>query len=273
MPTTAANVDGLSLGVIGAGLPAEFVPAPTRTVFWCYLGVRAAAGFAWPTAPETAGPRTHRRPRVRRPARPRGAGRACSFAAGGVHVAGASGVNGFFSSSAPAFARDDLGISNLAVVGAGVGALFVGALSVQVFMPSRLLRRSIRTGLPGNRDDPHRDGTVDPLGASRHRRHRLRPGSCRDRDASRPRRHGRAERTRQPHRVPRATYFLFVCSGLVGSVLLLGALDQIAGTRISNITLTVLAIAIAIAISHRARGPGPGAWHRTSNPHTNGGFP
>ncbi|WP_063766866.1 hypothetical protein [Streptomyces sp. NRRL S-813] len=36
-----------------------------------------------------------------------------------------------------------------------------------------------------------------------------------------------------------ATYFLFVYSGLVGTVLLLGVLDQIAGTRVSSITLRV----------------------------------
>ncbi|MEU6414003.1 hypothetical protein [Microbispora sp. NPDC046933] len=79
---------------------------------------------------------------------PPGASRARSFLAGGVLVAASSGVNGFFSSPAPAFLRDDLGISNLAVIGVGVGALFVSALPAQVIAPPAILRRSTGTALP-----------------------------------------------------------------------------------------------------------------------------
>lgn len=99
---TAANVGGLSLGTIAAGLFAQFVQAPTRTVFWCYLVVCAVASIAWLTVPETSDRRTRWQPRIRRPALPPGASRARSFLASGVLVAASSGVN-----DSPAGHRND----------------------------------------------------------------------------------------------------------------------------------------------------------------------
>ncbi|MDL4816593.1 MFS transporter [Actinomadura opuntiae] len=137
---TAANVGGLSLGTIAAGLLAQFVRAPTRTVFWCYMVVCAVACIAWLTVPETSDRRTRWQPHIRRPALPPGPSAARSFLASGVLVAASSGVNGFFSSLAPAFLRDDLGVSNLAVLGVGVGALFISALLAQIIAPPTILR-------------------------------------------------------------------------------------------------------------------------------------
>ncbi|MEU6744837.1 MFS transporter [Spirillospora sp. NPDC046719] len=75
VPATAADVGGLSLGTIAAGLLAQFVQAPTRTVFWCYLVVCAVARIAWLAGRRTRGP-----PRIRRPS---GMSRARLFPAGG----------------------------------------------------------------------------------------------------------------------------------------------------------------------------------------------
>lgn len=108
---TAANVDGLSLGTIAADLLAQFVQAPTPTVFWRHLDVCAVASIAWPTVPETSSRRARGPPRIRRPS---GMSRVRLFPAGGVLVAAPSGVNGSFSSLTPAFLRDDLGISTWA---------------------------------------------------------------------------------------------------------------------------------------------------------------
>jgi MFS family permease len=91
VPATAANVGGLSLGTIAAGLLARFVQAPTRTVFWCYLVVCAVASIAWLTVPETSHRRTRWQPRIRRPALPPGESPARSFLASGVLVATSSG--------------------------------------------------------------------------------------------------------------------------------------------------------------------------------------
>ncbi|WEP00500.1 hypothetical protein A6P39_004135 [Streptomyces sp. FXJ1.172] len=233
-------------------------------MFWCYLAVCAAAGIAWLKVPETSVRRTRWQPRVRRPALPRGAGRARSFLASGVLAAAASGVNGFFSSLAPAFLRDDLNISNLAVIGAGVGILFISALLAQVVAPPAILRRSTGTALLAIgmivieaalwiRSAPvfivgtvfagaavgtlfrHGLGVTDAL---------CDPGN-------------RAEFS--------ATYFLFIYSGLVVPVLLLGLVDQAVGTRISSTTLAALVICIALAGLALGRTAGP------AHPNTDGG--
>ncbi|WP_329241159.1 MFS transporter [Actinoallomurus sp. NBC_01490] len=260
----AANVGGLSLGTIAAGLLAQFVPAPTRTVFWCYLVVCAVAGIAWQKVPETSGRRTRWQPRIRRPALPRGAGRARSFLAGGVLAAAAFGVNGFFSSLAPAFLRDDLGISNRAVIGAGIGTLFISALLAQVIAPPAILRRSTGTALLAigmivieaalwiHSAPVFIVGTVFAGAAvGTLFRHGLGvtdalcdPGN-------------RAELS--------ATYFLFIYSGLAVPVLLLGLIDQAAGTRISSTTLAALVICVALA------GLALGRTARPARPNTDGG--
>ncbi|WP_030739844.1 MFS transporter [Streptomyces sp. NRRL F-5135] len=45
--STAANIGGLSLGVVAAGVLAQRVTAPIHTVFWCYLATCAFAGVFW----------------------------------------------------------------------------------------------------------------------------------------------------------------------------------------------------------------------------------
>ncbi|MHC3472832.1 MFS transporter [Streptomyces sp. 7R007] len=268
--STAANVGGLSLGVIAAGVLAQSVPAPTRTVFWCYLAACAVAGASWPVIPETAAESADRtawrRPRIRRPVLPNGAGRTRSFVASGVLVAASSGVNGFFSSLAPAFLRDDLGVSNLAVIGVGVGALFLSALLAQTVMPATLLRRGVGTALLAvgmivieaalwTRSAPlfivgtvvagaavgtlfrHGLGVTDAL---------CEPGN-------------RAELN--------ATYFLFLYSGLVLPALLLGVADQAVGTRASSTMLATLVVSTALVGLALGRHTGPtGAQDILSSP-------
>ncbi|WP_236259229.1 MFS transporter [Streptomyces hygroscopicus] len=251
--STAANVGGLSLGVVAAGVLAQCVTAPTHTVFWCYLATCAVAGVFWLVIPETAVPsadgtagRTVRwQPRIRRPVLPDGASRVRSFVASGVLVAASSGVNGFFSSLAPAFLRDDLGVSNFAVIGVGVGTLFISALLAQTVTPAALVRRGIGTALLAvgmivieaalwTHSAPlFIVGTVFAGAAvGTLLRHGLsvtdalcHPGN-------------RAELT--------ATYFLFLYSGLVVPVLVLGLADQAVGTRASSTMLAALVVSTAL---------------------------
>ncbi|WAP53554.1 MFS transporter [Streptomyces sp. S465] len=247
--STAANVGGLSLGVVAAGVLAQWVTAPTHTVFWCYLAACAVAGVSWLVIPETAeetADRTARwQPRIRRPVLPDGASRVRSFVASGVLVAASSGVNGFFSSLAPAFLRDDLGVSNFAVIGVGVGTLFISALLAQIVTPAALLRRDIGTALLAvgmivieaalwTHSAPlFIVGTVFAGAAvGTLWRHGLSvtdalcdPGN-------------RAELN--------ATYFLFLYSGLVVPALLLGFADQAVGTRASSTMLAALVISTAL---------------------------
>ncbi|AEW98257.1 MFS transporter [Streptantibioticus cattleyicolor] len=259
---TAANVGGLSLGVVAAGVLAQCVTAPTHTVFWCYLGMCAVAGVCWLVIPETADRTAAWRPRIRRPVLPDGSSRVRSFVASGVLVAASSGVNGFFSSLAPAFLRDDLGVSNFAVIGVGVGALFVSALLAQIVMPAALLRRDIGTALLAvgmivieaalwTRSAPlFVVGTVFAGAAvGTLLRHGLSvtdalcgPGN-------------RAELN--------ATYFLFLYSGLVVPVLLLGFADQAVGTRVSSAMLAAVVVSTALVGLALGRRTGP-----TSTPDT-----
>src|ERR1700756_4860874 len=60
---TAANMGGLGLGPLIAGLLAQYAPQPTVLVFEVYLGVLAAAGLCLFLVPETVSPR--RRPVLR----------------------------------------------------------------------------------------------------------------------------------------------------------------------------------------------------------------
>ncbi|MEU7365686.1 MFS transporter [Streptomyces hygroscopicus] len=247
--STAANVGGLSLGVVAAGVLAQCVTAPTHTVFWCYLATCAVAGVFWLVIPETAdgaaGRTVRWQPRIRRPVLPDGASRVRSFVASGVLVAASSGVNGFFSSLAPAFLRDDLGVSNFAVIGVGVGTLFISALLAQTVTPAALVRRGIGTALLAvgmivieaalwTHSAPlFIVGTVFAGAAvGTLLRHGLsvtdalcHPGN-------------RAELT--------ATYFLFLYSGLVVPVLVLGLADQAVGTRASSTMLAALVVSTAL---------------------------
>ena len=50
---SGSNMTGLGLGPLTAGLFAEYVPMPTRSVFWAYLGLCALALAALTGIPET----------------------------------------------------------------------------------------------------------------------------------------------------------------------------------------------------------------------------
>lgn len=56
---TAANMGGLSLGPLAAGLFAQFAPGPTVLVFVVYLALLAVAGLCLALAPETVSPPRH----------------------------------------------------------------------------------------------------------------------------------------------------------------------------------------------------------------------
>ena len=64
---TAANMGGLGLGPLIAGLFAQYAPHPTTLVFEVYLAVLAAAGLCLLFVPETVSPRQPACPALRRP--------------------------------------------------------------------------------------------------------------------------------------------------------------------------------------------------------------
>ena len=142
---TAANMGGLGLGPLIAGLFAQYGPHPTVLVFQVYLAVLAAAGLCLFLVPETVSPR--RRPVIRFaglgiPERGRG-----EFIAAGVAGFAAFSLLGLFAGLAPTFVASVLHEPNHAVQGAVVfGLLAVGTVT-QLVLSRFGSRRVVMAGL------------------------------------------------------------------------------------------------------------------------------
>jgi MFS family permease len=142
---TAANMGGLGLGPLIAGLFAQYGPHPTVLVFQVYLAVLAVAGLCLFLVPETVSPR--RRPVIRFaglgiPERGRG-----EFIAAGVAAFAAFSLLGLFAGLAPTFVASVLHEPNHAVQGAVVfGLLAVGTVT-QLVLARFGSRRVVMAGL------------------------------------------------------------------------------------------------------------------------------
>ena len=137
---TAANMGGLGLGPLLAGLLAQFAPHPTTLVFEVYLAVLAVAALSLRFVPETVLAR--RRPTLRFaglgiPEQGRG-----QFIAAAVAAFAAFALLGLFTSLVPGFMGGVLHQGSHAVQGAAVfGLLAIGTIT-QVAL-SRLGRRPV----------------------------------------------------------------------------------------------------------------------------------
>jgi MFS family permease len=142
---TAANMGGLGLGPLIAGLFAQYAPDPTVLVFEVYLGLLAAAGLCLLLVPETVLPR--RRPALRFaglgiPER----GRSEFIAAGAAGFA-AFALLGLFSALAPTFLGAVLHQNNHAVQGGVVFLLLAVGTITQVALFRFNSRRVVLAGL------------------------------------------------------------------------------------------------------------------------------
>jgi MFS family permease len=142
---TAANMGGLGLGPLIAGLFAQYAPQPTVLVFEVYLGVLAAAGLCLLLVPETVLPR--RRPALRFaglgiPER----GRSEFIAAGAAGFA-AFALLGLFAALAPTFLGTVLHQNNHAVQGGVVFLLLAVGAITQVALFRFNSRRVVLAGL------------------------------------------------------------------------------------------------------------------------------
>ena len=142
---TAANMGGLGLGPLVAGLFAQYAPNPTVLVFEVYLGVLAAAGLCLLVVPETVSPR--RRPALRFaglgiPER----GRSEFIAAGAAGFA-AFALLGLFASLAPTFLGTVLHQNSHAVQGGVVFLLLAVGAVTQVVLFRFNSRRVVMAGL------------------------------------------------------------------------------------------------------------------------------
>ena len=142
---TAANMAGLGVGPLVAGLFAQYAPHPTTLVFEVYLAVLAVAGLTLLLVPETVRLRT--RPTLRFaglgiPERGRG-----EFIAAGVAAFSAFALLGLFSSLVPGFIAGQLHEGNHAVQGAVVFLLLAVGTVTQVALSRFDSRRVVVAGL------------------------------------------------------------------------------------------------------------------------------
>jgi MFS family permease len=145
MVATAANMGGLGLGPLIAGLFAQYAPDPTVLVFEVYLGLLALAGIGLALVPETVTTRERLSLRFSGLGIP-AAGRS-EFIAAGVAGFAAFSLLGLFTALAPAFLSGVLHEHSHAVSGVVVFAIFdTGAIS-QLFLARFPSRRVVTFGL------------------------------------------------------------------------------------------------------------------------------
>ena len=147
LAATAANMAGLGLGPLAAGLLAQYAPGPTTLVFEAYLAVLAVTGLILLLVPETVRVRT--RPALRfaglgLPERGRS-----EFVAAAVAAFAAFALLGLFSSLVPGFIAGQLHQGSHAVQGAVVFLLFAVGTVTQVALSRLRSRRVVLAGLIG----------------------------------------------------------------------------------------------------------------------------
>jgi MFS family permease len=142
---TAANMGGLGLGPLVAGLFAQYLPQPTVAVFEAYLALLAAAGLCLLLVPETVSPRrrlTLRFAGLGIPQRGRG-----EFVAAAVAGFSAFSLLGLFTALAPTFLGNVLHERNHAVQGSVVFLLFAVGTLTQLTGSRLSSRRVVAAGL------------------------------------------------------------------------------------------------------------------------------
>lgn len=142
---TAANMGGLGLGPLIAGLFAQYAPYPTVLVFEVYLALLAAAGLCLFLIPETVSPRQRPAFRFAGLGVP-GPGRG-EFVAAGVAGFAAFSLLGLFAALAPTFLGTVLHESSHAVQGGVVFLMLAVGAATQLVLSRFSSRRIVRAGL------------------------------------------------------------------------------------------------------------------------------
>jgi MFS family permease len=139
------NLTGLGLGPLLAGALAEYVLAPTLTVFWVYLGLLLLAGIALAAVPETVtggDSAFNLKPNIGIPSDMRAV-----MAGAALGIFAAFSLLGLFSSLVPTFLGEVLGVGNLAVVGAVSFLIFIAGAISQAIAAKLANRKSVGSGL------------------------------------------------------------------------------------------------------------------------------
>lgn len=146
MVSTAANMGGLGLGPLVAGLFAEYLPAPTTLIFAVFIALVAAVTLLTLYVPETNPRRVTTitwAPRVGVPRAARSV-----YLRSAVAVFPTFTLLGLFSSLTPRFLRETLAVDNLLVAGLATFVLFEVGVTAQIVFRGRAPRWAILRGLP-----------------------------------------------------------------------------------------------------------------------------
>lgn len=142
---TAANMGGLGLGPLIAGLFAQYAPHPTTLVFAVYLAMLAAAGAGLRFIPETVSSR--RRPALRFAGLGLPEQGRAEFIAAGAAAFSAFSLLGLFSALAPTFLGSVMHEQNHAVQGGAVFVMFAVGTLTQLLASRFSSRRVVLAGL------------------------------------------------------------------------------------------------------------------------------
>jgi MFS family permease len=145
--STVANIGGLGLGPLVAGLFAQYGPTPTVLVFEVYLAMLALAVLGVAVVPETVADRRGFSLRFRGLGIPLD-GRS-EFLAASLAGFSAFTLLGLFTSLVPSFLGNVLHQHNLAVAGAVVFLVFACAAATQVALGRHATPRVVVIGLGG----------------------------------------------------------------------------------------------------------------------------
>lgn len=141
---TVANMGGLGLGPLLAGVLAQFTAAPLQMPYVMHLILLAAVAVGVRAMPEPVRIRGYREFRLSRPSVPASARGTFAWAA----TAGFAGfaVLGLFTAVAPLFLRELLGLDSLALAGVVVCAVFAASALGQVLLVRALGGAAISVG-------------------------------------------------------------------------------------------------------------------------------
>jgi MFS family permease len=137
---TAANLGGIGVGPLAAGLLAQFLPAPLVLSYIVFAILALALALAVVLAPETAGVSERPRYRTQRISVPPAGRRSFLAAAAGGSVALA--VFGLFTSLAPSFLAGTLGYRSHALAGFAAFVVFAAGAVAQSLL-ARLDARAL----------------------------------------------------------------------------------------------------------------------------------
>jgi MFS family permease len=144
---TAANMGGLGLGPLVAGLLAQWAGSPLRLVFWIYLVLLAVASIGVWAMPETVQSRTRPDLHVRLVRVPREL--RTLFIDASIAAFAGYAVIGLFTAVAPAVLGEDLGVTSPAAVGAIVFSVFAASTAGQTVVGALGQDVSLRAGCAG----------------------------------------------------------------------------------------------------------------------------